>query len=145
MKMDMTPMTVESNPNLKLHHTASYRGYVSRKSDGEVYEYDGKFGKGFCIYKPRWDSSTYCYVEYWVETDEAKEQREAKELADLMAKLDKLIEKYDTLKGKAHAQIDDGIESKQKYFKLHDIIREMRDTEVVIQDVRKAIFKLTKV
>lgn len=54
----------------ELHHTASKLGYVSRKVDIDklpAVPYDGKFGKGFTVYLPRWDSSWYCYVEYWIE------------------------------------------------------------------------------
>lgn len=52
----------------KYHHTASMRGYVSRKKlDGIKKPYSGKFGKGYVIIKPRFDSTQYCYVEYYIE------------------------------------------------------------------------------
>lgn len=50
-----------------LHHTATCRGYVSRVGDAYAEEaYDGKFGRGFKILRPNWESTRYCYVEYWV-------------------------------------------------------------------------------
>lgn len=52
--------------NYKHHHTSRARRYVSRKSDGVVEPYSGKFGRGYKVYTPAWDSSTYCYVTYYV-------------------------------------------------------------------------------
>ncbi len=51
-----------------LHHTASSRGYVSRKADSpvEFRTYKGKFGEGYAVYTPRWDTTQFCNVEYWV-------------------------------------------------------------------------------
>lgn len=55
----------------RLHHTATMRGYVSRKChDGIKKPYDGKFGRGYIIVRPRWDTTRYCYVSYYVETEE---------------------------------------------------------------------------
>lgn len=51
---------------LQVHHTASRRGYISRKSDGVVEEYTGKFGAGYVLLTPRWDTTTYCYVTYYI-------------------------------------------------------------------------------
>ncbi len=47
-------------------HTALTRGYVSRKSEGRVQPYEGRFGKGFAVYTPNWDSTGVCYVTYYV-------------------------------------------------------------------------------
>lgn len=63
----MTVGEVRNNPTLKLHHTASAMGYVSRKSDGYAEKYSGRFGKGYKLYLPRWDTTVYCTVEYWIE------------------------------------------------------------------------------
>lgn len=53
---------------LKLSHTSLARGYVSRKNtDGIVEEYEGRFGKGYKVFTPNWDSTRYCYVTYYVE------------------------------------------------------------------------------
>ena len=48
------------------HHTAYARGYVSRKTDGYLVKYDGRFGKGFKWYQPCMNSSQYCYITYYV-------------------------------------------------------------------------------
>lgn len=48
------------------HHTAAARGYISRKIDELVKEYNGKFGRGYKVMKPRFDTTQYIYVEYWI-------------------------------------------------------------------------------
>ena len=48
------------------HHTARARRYVSRKVDGIAEIYNGKFGAGYKVYTPAWDSSRYCYVTYYI-------------------------------------------------------------------------------
>jgi hypothetical protein len=54
------------NGEVKLHHTALARGYVSRKTDGHVNDYSGYFGKGYAHYKPNFESTRYCYVTYYI-------------------------------------------------------------------------------
>lgn len=61
----MTINEIESR--FKLHHTASRRGYVSRKIDGIVEPYKGKFGEGYVIIRPRFDTTRFVTVEYYVE------------------------------------------------------------------------------
>ena len=56
----------EITRTMKLHHIASRRGYISRKSAGEVESYKGKFGEGYIILRPRWDTTNYIYVEYYI-------------------------------------------------------------------------------
>ena len=56
-----------SNSNYYLHHIASARGYVSRKKEPIVESYNGRFGRGYKVYRPRWDSSQYIYVDYYIE------------------------------------------------------------------------------
>lgn len=56
----------EITKTMKLHHIASRRGYISRKSAGEVETYKGKFGEGYIILRPRWDTTNYVYVEYYI-------------------------------------------------------------------------------
>ena len=48
------------------HHTSTARGYVSRKAACKVVPYNGKFGRGYAVYTPRWDSTKYCNVAYYV-------------------------------------------------------------------------------
>ena len=46
--------TIEEITNtIKLHHIASRRGYISRKSAGKGESYKGKFGEGYIILRPR--------------------------------------------------------------------------------------------
>ncbi len=47
-------------------HKVMWRGYVSRKSDGAVLDYKGKFGEGFILLTPNWDSSRYCFATYYI-------------------------------------------------------------------------------
>lgn len=56
----------EIERTMKLHHIASRRGYISRKSAGEVETYKGKFGEGYIILRPRIDTTNYIYVEYYI-------------------------------------------------------------------------------
>lgn len=49
-----------------LHHTSARREYISRKSEGVVNEYEGRFGKGYTIDRPRWDTTQYCYRDYYI-------------------------------------------------------------------------------
>ncbi len=50
----------------KLHHTAWTMGYVSRKSDVVSKSYNGRFGNGYTIERPSWDSTRYHLVDYFV-------------------------------------------------------------------------------
>lgn len=58
----------EIRSTMKLHHTALARGYVSRKSNGIVREYKGKYGNGYIIDKPNLNSTQYFYREYYIQT-----------------------------------------------------------------------------
>lgn len=50
------------------HHTASRRGYASRKApEGRIESYSGKFGRGYVRVTPRWDTTQYVTIEYYVE------------------------------------------------------------------------------
>ena len=55
------------NQGYHLHHTSLLRGYVSRKNkSGIIEKYDGRFGKGYTIKKPNYQSTKYIFVEYWI-------------------------------------------------------------------------------
>jgi hypothetical protein len=56
----------EADPTYINHHTASRRGYESRKGNGHCEPYSGRFGKGFIWVSPRWDTSSYVYVTYYI-------------------------------------------------------------------------------
>lgn len=51
------------------HHESTFRGYISRKlNDNElpVLPYKGKFGKGFKVLLPNWESTNYSRVKYFI-------------------------------------------------------------------------------
>ena len=50
---------------LKEHHTASCRGYISRRGIGYREAYRGRFGIGVVRHSPRWDSTSYHYKTYY--------------------------------------------------------------------------------
>lgn len=53
----------------KLHHTGSRRGYVSRKTDPDellAKPYKGRFGEGYTVNTPRYDTTQFVHVEYWI-------------------------------------------------------------------------------
>ena len=53
---------------LKVSHTSLSRGYVSRKNrEGEMVKYQGRFGKGYKVFTPNFESTRYCYVTYYIE------------------------------------------------------------------------------
>lgn len=51
----------------RLHHTSFASGYVSRKSDGRVWAYVGRFGVGYVIDRPNFDSTRFFFREYYIE------------------------------------------------------------------------------
>ena len=56
----------EIRSTMKLHHVGSRRGYESRKSIGHVESYKGRFGEGYIIISPRFDTTQYVNVEYYL-------------------------------------------------------------------------------
>ena len=51
----------------ELHHIATASGYISRKVDEVVEEYSGRFGTGYAVHYPRFDTTNYHYVAYYIE------------------------------------------------------------------------------
>lgn len=51
------------------HHTATRRGYVSRKSNGRVEPYIGRFGRGYIHVQPNWRSTSYVIITYYIFAD----------------------------------------------------------------------------
>lgn len=68
--MTLTVNTIKTSPRYELHHTASRRGYESRRSSGRLEPYNGKFGRGYIAVTPRWDTTQYVYVSYYIEREE---------------------------------------------------------------------------
>lgn len=51
------------------HHESTCQGYISRKLSPEqlpVYPYTGKFGRGFKVLLPNWESTNYSRVKYFI-------------------------------------------------------------------------------
>lgn len=63
----MTVEKIRNDKNYKYHHTGSRMGYESRKGNGHVEEYSGRFGTGYIIVAPRWDTSSYVNIEYYIQ------------------------------------------------------------------------------
>ena len=63
----MTLTELKNNPNYYLHHTATARGYISHKIEYfGPREYTGKFGTGYTVERPRWDTTNYHYIDYYI-------------------------------------------------------------------------------
>ena len=62
----MTPEQLRRDLRYAEHHTSTQRGYISRKSVGIVKEYRGKYGTGYVLLTPRWDTTQYCYCTYFI-------------------------------------------------------------------------------
>lgn len=50
----------------RYHHTASARGYISRRAEPTPESYTGKYGHGYIVRRPRWDTTRYHYVTYYI-------------------------------------------------------------------------------
>lgn len=58
------------NGKLKYHHSAYALGYVSRrakKEEWKIESYIGRFGKGYKLHTPSFDSTRYHVISYYVE------------------------------------------------------------------------------
>ena len=52
----------------KFHHTAAAKGYVTRKGiDRLAEEYHGKYGDGYIVRRPRWDTTRYHWITYYIQ------------------------------------------------------------------------------
>lgn len=61
---------------IKYHHTSLFRGYVSRKNPPDPIPYKGRFGEGYKLERPNYNSTTYSFVTYYIFTDKEKENKE---------------------------------------------------------------------
>lgn len=66
---NLTVNEIKNNSNYRYHHTGSRRGYESRKGSGHVESYNGRFGKGYVVISPRWDTTQYVDVHYYIEKE----------------------------------------------------------------------------
>lgn len=61
--------TLLTDDRYYLHHTAYYKGYVSRKADYDhlpVTPYKGRFGTGYTADLPSYESTRYCRRQYYI-------------------------------------------------------------------------------
>ena len=65
----MTIAELKANAEYKYDHTGSRHGYESRKGEGRIEEYHGRFGDGYIHVRPRWDTSKYVYIDYYIKAD----------------------------------------------------------------------------
>lgn len=66
-------LRLESSGVLYEHHESTCRGYISRKltlNEIPVYPYTGRFGKGFKVLLPNWESASYSRVKYFIYKEE---------------------------------------------------------------------------
>lgn len=62
----ITAQEIERSPNYYFHHRANAKGYVSRVHGGWCEVYQGRFGEGYVITRPRFDTTNFYYIEYWI-------------------------------------------------------------------------------
>ena len=67
IKIEMTNDEIDTyiathNP----HHTATAAGYISRRLARVIEPYNGRFGRGFVARYPRYDTTRYHTVEYYI-------------------------------------------------------------------------------
>ena len=55
------------NEKCKLLKKSVRRGYTTRKVKNIVYKYSGKYGNGYLVSYPNYDSTLYSIVEYWIQ------------------------------------------------------------------------------
>ena len=61
--------TLLNDDRYYLHHTAYYKGYVSRKAEYDslpAVPYKGRFGTGYTVDLPSYGSSRYCRRQYYI-------------------------------------------------------------------------------
>lgn len=62
-------IVLESRGVLYEHHESTFKGYISRKLSVDelpVLPYKGKFGTGFKVLLPNWESTNYSRVKYFI-------------------------------------------------------------------------------
>lgn len=62
----MEPYELITSKEYEYHHTASRKGYISRKLYGVVEPYKGRFGEGYAILWPRKDTTRFVYISYYI-------------------------------------------------------------------------------
>jgi len=57
---------VLADPGLREAHCSWQSGYISRRSKGFVCAYKGRFGEGYTIHTPSWQSTRYSLITYYL-------------------------------------------------------------------------------
>lgn len=61
-----------SEHGYKYHHTEPRRNYVSdRQRAFNAYMYNGKYGEGYIIETPRYNTTNYCWISYFIKEKES--------------------------------------------------------------------------
>jgi len=70
LKVNKVKLTTLKNKvkagKVKQLHTALANEYVSRKTNGYVREYQGRYGKGFALLSPNRHSNNFSFITYFV-------------------------------------------------------------------------------
>lgn len=62
-------LKLENKGILYEHHESTFKGYISRKLSVDelpIIPYKGKFGIGFKVLLPNWESTKYSRVKYFI-------------------------------------------------------------------------------
>ena len=73
----MTRKELQFNSNYSKVQVSRTRGYVSRLAnidDLPATPYDGKYGNGYTVLCPSWDSTQYCFKEYYIRNKKGESQ-----------------------------------------------------------------------
>lgn len=66
----MTVEELRKDDRYYIHHQAKHAGYVPRTTDGVIEPYNGRFGRGYILKEPRWDTSRFVTVTYYIKREE---------------------------------------------------------------------------
>ena len=66
----MTVDELVSSKEYYWHHSASALGYISRKSEGVIEPYSGRYGDGYILRIPRFDTNRYHDITYYIRRNE---------------------------------------------------------------------------
>lgn len=80
----MTRGELQNNSNYSKVQVSRARGYVSRVAvlnDLPAFPYKGKYGEGYTVNTPAYDSSQYCFKEYYIKSDPEKSRKEWEEFS----------------------------------------------------------------
>lgn len=66
MENEMTIEKVTGDKNFSMKKSSWARGYISRKTEGKIEPYTGRYGNGYKIHRPTYRSTQYHIVEYYI-------------------------------------------------------------------------------